>query len=678
MSMAFYVALAPLIVCICSVISATYIYLINHEHLPNKVFIIFMISFAILTLLDFLQILTSSERFALLLAKSKYGETIIVAAIYLHLCSALTDNKYFINLRKYLIIPYLISVIFFIITLFTNLVVLKVIFKDYTYTTIFGAQNPLLMLFSIIFVISGLIVLIITYRTTENSNKRLQLKYIFLGMIITAIPILIVTQIFSRIVGYDIPGAIIFTLPMYFSFAYAILRYKLMGEVNLVIEEDIHAKPIDYELEPGYTYIVPESEPKIGFQLFAKTMKEGVHGIVITLRDPSIIRNKYGLRKTPIIWITNRETSELSVKRKDIASINDILKPFLEKSADSVILLIDDKAITSGIKLEDRASVLALSKTFFDTVVTANSRFIISVSPRSISSNRNKKIIKTKSALLEFNRLAALVFEEICNNILQFLIRNGYIKTENIQMHLNNLGKKDTFFKNIKCHRAKNPSITNNGKLTITNMIEVERLSKEIMIEKIKLFMSEFEKIETAMDLNSIASRAINKYGLSKNEFQLNIGDTYIIPGSDARTSFKIFSEFTAKDFKGLCITKTNPKKLMRKYALTEDNVTVFWLTDISESKKNILPPKLEHILSAIEGFLTENDDQKIILLDGIEYLIFYSGDIFDTVLGFLRRLSDRVSQTNALILIPLDPNTLTSQRMSLLTRSGMEIYKPT
>ena len=198
------------------------------------------------------------------------------------------------------------------------------------------------------------------------------------------------------------------------------------------------------------------------------------------------------------------------------------------------------------------------------------------------------------------------------------------------------------------------------------------------MIDKIKLFISEFENIETALNLNAIAMDSISKYGLSKNEFLLHPGDAYIIPEADANKSFEIFSEFATKDFNGLCITKSNPKKVRRKYGLVSKDLKLFWLTDISESKKNVLPPKLEHILSAIEEFLVskkKTDEKKVILLDGIEYLITYSGDNFDSVLGFLRQVVDRISETNALILIPINTSIVSEERIGLLTRSGMEIY---
>ena len=407
-------------------------------------------------------------------------------------------------------------------------------------------------------------------------------------------------------------------------------------------------------MESGYTYIIPEREPKLGFQLFAKALKEGAHGICITMRNPDFIRKKYGLKKTPIISITKKRYDDFSVKPEEIASINELLKPYFQNPEKSVIYLIDDKTITSSVNIEDHSKIIELSNNFFNAVVSSNSRFIISVTPGSISPKKRLPIIKTKTPLLEFTRLTAFIFEDICNSIIQFLIRNGYLSPEKVKDHLMNLRKKDHFFNNISFRGSGNP-IAVNSKIKITNILIGQRLSKQILIDKIKLFTSEFENIETAMNLNSIVMNSAVTYGFSKHEFQLHIGDTYILPETDARKSFEIFSDFVSKDYKGLCITKSNPKKLKRKYTLSKKGVKTYWLTDITDSKKEVLPPKLEHILSAIEEFLIEDQNKKVLLLDGIEYLIFYSGDIFDAVLGFLRRLTDRISETNALLLIPLD-----------------------
>jgi hypothetical protein len=610
-------------------------------------------------------------------------------AIFLHFSLIFPKKSDFINKYFYFIVPtiYIFRFLVFIPKYFIPTETDFLVYTSYGYYSqismleaVYGSNSysELLLLISLIsvgiYILAGLLNLFLSYIKTKIKIEKIQVRLILIGSTFF-LGLGFLTNILLPSFGFVILelGSIIFLISAVIFF-YAILKYNLMS-IEL-ISEPIETVPIDYEVEPGYTYIIPESEPKLGFQLFAKTMSEGVHGICITMRNPKLIRNKYGLKNTPIIWITKYETAELSVKPSDIASINEILKPFLEKSSDSVILLIDDKTITSGIQVDGHTKIIELSKKFFDTVVTSKSRFLISVSPNSISRHKRGTIIKTKSPLLEFTRLTTFVFEEISNNIIQFLIRNGYLTPKKINEHLSNLRRKDPFFNNIRFRKPGNP-ITVNNKLQINKFLIAQRLSKQILIDKIKVFISEFENIETAMDLNSIVLDSIAKYGLSRNEFQLHIGDTYIILEAEPRKSYEIFSEFIYKDFKGLCITKSNPKKLPRKYSIFKKGVKVYWLTDIPAAKKEVLPPKLEHILSAIEEFLAKDQDKKIILLDGIEYLIFYSGDIFDAVLSFLRQLTDRVSEANALLLIPLDQTVLSDQRMSLLTRSGMEIYRP-
>lgn len=612
-----------------------------------------------------------------------------ISAIFLHFALIFPKKTDFVKRNYYYIIP--------AIYIFRFAVYIPIFFispaKEFAELTPYGYYSQLsltravcgnlyysnmLFMISIIgiglFVILGFIYLGIKYFKTKINIEKNQIKLIMIGTIFF-MGIGFLTDIILPSIGINILqlASVTFLISAVI-ISYAIVRYRLTS-IEL-ISEPIKSVPINYELEPGYTYIIPESEPKLGFQLFAKTTSEGANGICITLRNPNSIRDKYGLKNTPIIWITNQETNELSVKPSEIVTINEILTPFFEKSMNSVIILIDDKTITSGVRHEDHSKVLEISKQFFDTVVTSKSKFIISVSPSSINPIKRKSIIKTQTPLLEFTRLSAFVLEEICNNVVQFLIRNGYSSPEKINDHIFNLRKKDPFFNNISFRKSGNP-ISVNNKIKIKNVLKVQPLSKQILVDKIKFFISEFENIETAMDLKSIGLNSVGKYGLSKNEFKLHIGDTYLITETEPRKSFEIFSEFISKDYKGLCITKSNPKKISRKFSLFKKGVKTYWLTDISETKKDILPPKLEHILSTIEDFLSEEQDKKIVLLDGIEYLIFYRGDIFDAVLSFLRRLTDRTSETNALILIPLDPSILSKQRMSLLKRSGMEIYNP-
>ncbi len=690
--MEFTIFALPSLISFCiSLCLAIYIFKIKPDDPINQLWTIFLLFVTMLTLGEFIvKIIGDDKELAIFWYKILIVPPgAFMPAVFLHFTFYYPERKTVLNYGFLPILLYSPYILLFLRAIFYQPSLDNLILSPNGYYSTLSltkavAGNIFLthMILYGLYIFWGLFIWIKIYFSSSILIEKIRVKFLIAGATIFlginfVINILLpesISRNFSEVTS-------ITALIMAGLIVYAIVKYKLLTKVTLVTE-DIPFKPIDYEIEPGYTYLIPEAEPNVGFQLFAKTVKSGAHGICITMNDPITIREKFGLKKTPIIWITKDETdyilskNDILVKPENIASINEILNPFLDKSEESVIFLIDDKAITSGIKLHDHEKILNLSKTFFDTVVTANSSFIISVSPKSINQEKKLPIIKTKTPLLEFNRLSALVFEEICNNIIRFLIRNGYLKPEKVQTHLANLRKNDPFFKNISYRKSVKKTIDTN-EIRINSFIEVRTLSKQIMIDKIKLFISEFEKIETAINLNSLVQSAINKYGLSKNEFQLHYGDTYIIPESDTRKSYEIFIEFISKEYKGLCITKSNPKKINRTYSLKNKGVQLYWLTDISSSKDYILPPKLEHILSAIEDYISSTPEKKIIILDGIEYLIFYSGDIFDAVLGFLRRLTDRISETNALVIIPLDPKALSEQRMTLLKRSGIEIYYP-
>ena len=56
-----------------------------------------------------------------------------------------------------------------------------------------------------------------------------------------------------------------------------------------------------------------------------------------------------------------------------------------------------------------------------------------------------------------------------------------------------------------------------------------------------------------------------------------------------------------------------------------------------------------------------------MLLLDGLEYLI--SNNAFNPVLRFLRRLIDKISETESILLISVSPKAINEQELKLLER---------
>lgn len=145
----------------------------------------------------------------------------------------------------------------------------------------------------------------------------------------------------------------------------------------------------------------------------------------------------------------------------------------------------------------------------------------------------------------------------------------------------------------------------------------------------------------------------------------LAIGYSYLIQEERLDSSLKIFSYLlTEKEFTGLCFTRSNPKKVREKFNL--EKVSMMWLTDQESDKETVVTPSLEGIIYIIEEFLGRGK-KTVLIIDGLEYLIGNNG--FNPVLRFLRRLIDKISETETILIINVSPETMDDRELKLLER---------
>jgi hypothetical protein len=458
--------------------------------------------------------------------------------------------------------------------------------------------------------------------------------------------------------------------------AFVILKFNWV-DIELITEKIEMGRLDDwlkkFKLHKGFTYLIPEERVDLSFKLFAREVSNGAHGLVITGKeDPLEVKRFYNLRKIPIIWIgesairNKMNIKDPSIYKADKGGINEIqelIEKFLVKSTNSVIFLEDlDEIYNVKSPRVHRQALLNSSKATFQLINDYHSRFIISLKPKSLNLSKSRALIRTKSPILEIRLLTIFILEEVCQQLIEALeMRVG---SERIDKKFHWLKSTDPFFLNMA---FKDSRIEYTAKTIVF---------RDDLVKKIKIFISAMRSLDRTLDLDSIALRILIKYGFSKYEYNLQMANTYLVDDKNANMSFDIFQEFVESGYEGLLISKTNPKKIFEKYGLNFNQENTFWLTDIHTKSGNVLQPKLESIFSEIEYFIESTPRKKIVILDGVEYLISYSGDIFDSVLGFLRRLTDRISESDACLLIPMNFKALTEQRITLLTRSGLEIYE--
>ena len=142
-------------------------------------------------------------------------------------------------------------------------------------------------------------------------------------------------------------------------------------------------------------------------------------------------------------------------------------------------------------------------------------------------------------------------------------------------------------------------------------------------------------------------------------------GLSYLVEEKRADKCYRLYKALREQGKPGFAVARTNPKLLERTYGLKKEDIV--WLTDreVGSAVKR-LPPSLESIIYSIEEFIDENSEG-IVLLDGIEYLI--GNNTFNPVIRFLRRLVDKVSTTEVILMVALTPDTLDSNQVTLMER---------
>ena len=153
----------------------------------------------------------------------------------------------------------------------------------------------------------------------------------------------------------------------------------------------------------------------------------------------------------------------------------------------------------------------------------------------------------------------------------------------------------------------------------------------------------------------------------SKKKFQMKTGRCYIVKKVDERTGainneyMDVFCDIVTHGTLGLAISRVYPNKLREDFNLS--TTPVVWLSYEPE-KSAVSPVDLETLNSIVRQFTT-NEEETLVLLDGLEYLVLHNS--FDTVLKFVQSLIDLVVQSNSQLLVSVDPKSLSEQQYHLL-----------
>lgn len=152
----------------------------------------------------------------------------------------------------------------------------------------------------------------------------------------------------------------------------------------------------------------------------------------------------------------------------------------------------------------------------------------------------------------------------------------------------------------------------------------------------------------------------------SAKEFQkypLPPKSSIMIKDKSFHENFHVFLDQILHGKSGICLTRTNPKKILEEYPLKR--TPVIWLTELAE-KDTVNPANVEEIGYTVERFIG-TAEKSIVYLDGVEYLTTYNA--FLKTLHLLQDLKDKISMVDSNMLIPIKSGAFDEVQIRLLER---------
>jgi hypothetical protein len=143
-------------------------------------------------------------------------------------------------------------------------------------------------------------------------------------------------------------------------------------------------------------------------------------------------------------------------------------------------------------------------------------------------------------------------------------------------------------------------------------------------------------------------------------------GRSYLVKEyGKSKQTYLLFKQLSDRGYSGLCVSRTKPTILENEYGFGQ--VETKWLTDIYLTENNLInPTNVAQINIIVKDFMKHNH-RGAILLEGIEYLIYYNGN--DSIIKLLFSLNENVMVSESMLIVPVDPKSIDPKTLYLLEK---------
>lgn len=307
-----------------------YIYRLNPKKSLNKAIFFSLFYLSLWCFSEGLMRNASSRDSALLWTRISFLISSYIPAIFLLLVFILARSKG--RWRLFFLFPPILLTLFILsdILLHTNLFISGVKLEYwgfYDEEKSFGYYLYILYLLS--YFSSGLWILYKSYRSEGREEPRKKLYYILLC---APIPI-IFGGCFELLKG--ITGFPAYPVTSLLTISYLLLFFGVgfHGTLFAPQPEDVSRTELHYSLEEKMSFLSFSAQAN---EVFLEMVNHGREGLLITTKDPFEVDATYGLKKTPIIFLTNKDGKH-NVAPEDLSKLSYYIGEFLKESKKSII-----------------------------------------------------------------------------------------------------------------------------------------------------------------------------------------------------------------------------------------------------------------------------------------------------------------------------------------------------
>jgi hypothetical protein len=251
----------------------------------------------------------------------------------------------------------------------------------------FGYMDPVITVAGTIYILCSVIALSFMLRTVA-AHIRMEL------MMMLAILIMGIGASFGAVLFFlelSLPTYLVVGSLLGLTLSRMVLKKSILiipQKEDRTVDKQVHM------LAPGATYIFLQDKERAR-ELFTMYLKMGNEGLWVTRRPPQEVRDLYGLKKTPFIWLTSSPvTGENCVDPAEFGQLSGAFSGFISNAKDYIIFI---EGIEYLVSKTGFPTMLKLVQYLNDRVMSTQGILMLWMNPHAFEA-RDLALLKSEAA----------------------------------------------------------------------------------------------------------------------------------------------------------------------------------------------------------------------------------------------------------------------------------------